>query len=249
MQLKDSERGFTLTELAIVFAIVALLVGGAMMTLSAQVEQRNHDETMRRLNASVDAVIAFAVVNRRLPCPADGGATGDEAPAGGGACTANFNGFLPGRSIGIQPVDSSGYAIDAWGNRIRYAVASAIVGCTGSSTTPHFTSQANLKANGVSCRPNDLDVCAPLDTTTGCTSANRVASTQTIAFLVFSTGKNGVLVSSHGPHETANLDGNAAFISRTPSGPDSAAGTYDDLMVIVPAGIFYSRVIASGALP
>jgi prepilin-type N-terminal cleavage/methylation domain-containing protein len=249
MRLKHSQRGFTLTEMAIVIAIIGLLVGGAMMTLSAQLEQRNHDETMRRLNAAVDALIAFAVVNRRLPCPAAGGATGDEAPAGGGTCTTNFGGFVPGRTIGIQPVDSAGYAVDVWGNRIRYAVASAIVGCTGPSSTPHFTSTANLKTNGVSCRPNDLDVCAPVDTSTTCTAANRVASTQTIAFLVFSSGKNGAVSSSHGPHETANLDGNAAFISRTPSGPDSAAGTFDDLMVFVPAGVFYSRVIAAGALP
>jgi prepilin-type N-terminal cleavage/methylation domain-containing protein len=247
--LKQRIRGFTLTELAIVLVIIGLLLGGAMMTLSAQVEQRNHEETLRRLNAAVDALIAYAIINRRLPCPAIGGATGDEAPAGGGACTTNFNGFLPARTVGVQPVDASGYAVDVWGNRIRYAVASAITACTGSSTTPHFTSTANLKANGVSCRPNDLDVCAPLDTTTTCTAANRVASTQTIGFLVFSTGKNGALSPSHGAHETANLDGNAAFISRTPSGSDAVAGAFDDLMVFVPAGVLYSRLIAAGALP
>lgn len=246
MRLKDSEQGFTLTELAVVLLIVGLLVGGAIVTLSAQMEHRNHEETMRRLNAAVEAVIAFSIVNRRLPCPAVGGATGDEAPAGGGACTTNFNGFLPARTIGIQPVDSSGYALDVWGNRIRYAVA-RVNTCTG--TTPHFTSQANLKANGVSCKPDDLDVCAPLDTTTTCTSANRVVSTQTIAFLVFSTGKNGALSSTYGSHETANQDGNATFISRPPSGPDATAGQFDDLMVFVPVGVLYSRLIAAGALP
>ena len=41
--------GFTLTELAVVFAIVALLVGGAMYTLSAQTEIRAYDDTRRRL--------------------------------------------------------------------------------------------------------------------------------------------------------------------------------------------------------
>lgn len=249
MQLKRSACGFTLTELAVVLFIMGLLIGGGLMTLSAQVEQRNHEETMRRLTASVEAVIAFSIVNRRLPCPAVGGATGDEAPAGGGSCTTNFNGFLPARTIGVQPADSSGYAVDAWGNRLRYAVANAITGCTGSSDTPHFTSQANLKANGVSCKPDDLDVCAPPDTTTTCTSANRVVSSQTIAFLVFSTGKNGAVSSSYGPHETANQDGNAAFISRPPTGTDAAAGAFDDLMVFVPAGVLYSRLIAAGALP
>ena len=247
--LRQRGAGFSLTELAIVLFIVGLLIGGAMLTLSAQVDQRNHDETMRRLNAAADAVLAFAVINRRLPCPAVGSATGDEAPAGGGACTTNFNGFLPARTIGVQPVDSSGYALDAWGNRVRYAVASAIAGCTGSSTTPHFTSAANLKANGVSCRPNDLDVCAPTDTTTTCTATNRVVSTQTVGFLVFSTGKNGALTGSYGVHEGANIDGNAAFISRTPSPAGAPNGAFDDLMVFVPAAVLYSRLISAGALP
>lgn len=249
MQLRRSQAGFTLTELAVVFVIVSLLVGGAMMTLSAQVEQRNRDETQGRLNAAAEAVLAYAIVNRRLPCPAIAGTTGDEVPAGGGACATWYGGFLPARTVGLQPSDASGYAVDAWGNRIRYALANSITGCTGGSATPHFTSQLNLKANGISCRPNDLDLCAPTDITTACTAANRVVSTETVAFLVFSTGKNGALTSSYGPHELANVDANAAFISRTPSGTDSSTGAYDDQMVIVPAGIVYSRLIAAGLLP
>lgn len=249
MQLRHRAAGFTLTEMAVVLAIIGLLVGGAMMTLSAQYDQRNHDETMRRLHSAADAVLAFAMINGRLPCPAVGGATGDEAPAGGGNCTTNFSGLLPARTIGVQPVDSAGYAIDVWGNRIRYAVASSITGCTGSSATPHFTSAANLKANGVSCRPADLDVCAPVDTSTSCTTANRVASTQTIGFLVFSTGKNGAVSASHGPHDLGNLDGNAGFISRPPSAAGAPNGAFDDLMVFVPAAVLYSKLIAAGALP
>jgi type II secretory pathway pseudopilin PulG len=250
MQLRRSALGFSLVEMAVVFAIVALLIGGAMMTLSAQVEQRNNDETVRRLNAAADAVLAYAIVNRRLPCPATAGTTGDEAPAGGGACTNSYGGFLPARTLGFQPVDNAGYGIDSWNNRIRYAVSVvAPVGCTGTSTAPHFTSVANLKANGVSCRPNDLDICAPVDNTIVCTAANRVVSTTTVAFIVFSTGKNGANAAAYGPHETANTDGNASFISHLPSGSDADTGTFDDLMVWVPAGTLYSKLISAGVLP
>ena len=253
MQLKRGrtrQPGFTLTELAVVFAIVALLIGGAMMTLSAQVEQRNHDETRRRLNAAVDALIAFAIVNRRLPCPAVASATGDESPAGG-ACTTYYGGFLPARSLGLQETDPQGYALDAWSNRIRYAVSNGLTGCTGTSTLPHFTSQANLKANGVSCRPNDLDICqsATGNTPTSCNTAARAASVETIAVVVFSTGKNGSVATAYGADEAANVDANAVFVSRTPSGADAAAGTYDDIMLWVPAGLLYSRLIAAGVLP
>lgn len=254
MQLRRSARGFTLTELAVVFAIVALLIGGAMMTLSAQVEQRNNDEALRRLNAAAEAVLAYAIVNRRLPCPTAGtGTTGDEDPAAP-ACTSWYGGFLPARTIGFQPVDAAGYGVDAWGNRIRYAVANLITGCTGSSTTPHFTSQANLKANGVSCRPNDLDICV---TATGTTATScdpgpppkRVVSTETVAFIVYSTGKNGAIAAAYGADESENTDGDRVFVSRTPSGADSPLGTYDDLMVFVPAGIVYARLIAAAVLP
>lgn len=249
MQLTHRQHGFTLTELAIAFAIVALLIGGAFMTLSARVEQRNHDETLHRLNAAADSVIAFAIVNGRLPCPATAGTTGDEAFTGTN-CSTWYGGFLPGRAIGFQPVDAQGYAVDVWNNRIRYAVAQTVTGCTGTPTNPHFVSAANLKANGLGCRPNDLDICAPADTTTACTAANRVVSTQTVAVIIFSTGKDGSLpATSQGTHETANTDGDASFISHTPSGADSATGVYDDLMVWIPVGVVYSRLIAGGVLP
>jgi len=254
MQLRRA-AGFTLTELAVVLAIVALLIGGAMATLSSQIERRDNEETLRRLNAAADAVLAYAIVHRRLPCPAIAGATGDEAlatgtTAAGGSCTTNYGGFLPARTIGFQPVDAAGYGVDAWGNRLRYAVANTITNCTGSSVTPHFTSVANLKANGVSCQPNDLDICAPADTTTGCAAANRVVSTSTVALIIFSTGKDGSLpAASQGPHELANTDGNAAFISHPPAGIDSATGRFDDVMVWIPAGVVYAKLIGSGALP
>jgi len=254
MQLKRALRGrstgFSLIELAVVFAIVVLLIGGAMATLSAQIEQRNLDETRRRLDAALEALVAYAIVNRRLPCPATAGSTGDEAPAGGLNCTNQFGGFLPARTIGIQPVDADGYAIDAWGNRIRYAVSNSVTGCTGTPTAaPFFTSQANLKTNGVSCRPNDIDICAPVDTATVCTAANRVVSTETVVLVVFSTGKNGAIASSHGPHESANTDGNSTFISRTPSPSGATTGAFDDIVVWLPASVLYSRLISAGVLP
>lgn len=251
--LRTRQRGFTLAEIAIAFLIVALLLGGAMMTLSAQVEQRNHEETLRRLNAAAEAVIAYAIVNRSLPCPASAGTTGDQSPSGGGNCTTWNGGFLPARTIGFQPTDGAGYGLDVWGNRLRYAVSGTLAptACTNPPTTPHFTAAANLKANGVSCRPNDLDICVSTTgtTATSCNTAARVVSAQTVAFIVFSTGKNASSGGVPGADENENTDGDAIFVTRTPSGAEATAGAFDDLMVFVPAGVLYSRLIAAGVLP
>jgi len=150
-------RGFTLTELAVVFAIVALLLAAGMYTLSAQTDVRNFEETRRRLELARELVLAFSLVNGRLPCPAT--TSGAEAMTTPPNCDATYGGFLPAQAIGFQIVNSNGFAIDAWGNRIRYAVSSTTPTCAAAPTTPHFTNAANLRSNGISCQPNDLVVC------------------------------------------------------------------------------------------
>lgn len=261
MQLARRQAGFTLTELAVVLLIVGLLIGGAMMTLSAQVEQRNNDETSRRLTAAADAVLAFAIVNKRLPCPAlnqgvesfctnatAAACVGTETTAvqAHGNCSNFYSGFLPAVSVGATPLNANGFAVDAWGNRLRYAVArNNPTGCTSTppANTRVFTSQANLQTYGVACRPNDLDVC----TTNTC--AARAVSTQTAVFIIFSTGKNGAIAAGYGADENENTDGDAVFVTRTPSGPDSALGAFDDLAVVMPVGMVYSKLLSAGVLP
>ena len=238
MQLARAARGFSLVELAVVLVIIGFLMVSGILAFNAQVEQRNYEETTRRLNLAAEHVIAFAIANRRLPCPAAPGTTGVESPAGG-TCNNPFNGFLPAETIGFPYYDSERYALDAYGNRIRYAVSSTVVG-TG-CTDPHFTSAANLKANGMGCRPNDLDVCT---SAAPCTA--RVVSQQTAVFVVLSTGKNGALTGSYVPDENENVNNTATFVSRTPGG---GSDTFDDVAVVVPVGMLYARLTAAGVLP
>src|SRR6266571_3407425 len=88
-QRQSLATGFTLVELAVVLAIVGLLLGSLMYTLSAQVEQRNFEETRRRLEQARELVLAFAIVNGRLPCPARSNSSGFEArDATNGNCTS-----------------------------------------------------------------------------------------------------------------------------------------------------------------
>ena len=56
-------RGFTLTELAVVLTIVAILLSSLMYTLSAQSEARGRDETLRRLEQAKELLLTFAAMN------------------------------------------------------------------------------------------------------------------------------------------------------------------------------------------
>lgn len=248
-------RGFTLTELAVVFFIVALLMATAMFTLSAQTDQRNFEETRRRLEAGRDLVLAFAVASGRLPCP--GTTSGDENPAGGGNCASPYGGFLPARTVGFQITDTNGFGLDAWQNRIRYAVPShtiALVNCAGGApATPyaHFTNTTNMRTTGITCQPGDLVICnrspaAPAATSCDLTTA--VTNQNTVVAIIFSTGKNGA-TGGTGVNEARNLDNNQLFVSRTPDPSTAAGGEFDDQMLWITAGELYSKLIAAGRLP
>lgn len=271
MRLPFRQRAFTLVEMAVVLAIVGLLLGSLMYTLSAQTDQRAREQTQRTLEQAREALLGYAVANGRLPCPAAPAATGVESPAVGGNCTNYYDGFLPAITLGFQPVDVEGYALDAWNNRIRYAVArdlsAAATSCVGTFATPHFTHKVNLKQNGMSCQPNsnDLLICksttsAPAPTPGSCGTADNVVTNAnpsgTVVAILFSPGKNYALATTaaaalavNKPDEAANLDGNSVFISHTPSPVGAAGGEFDDMMLWIPVGSFYGRLATAGVLP
>ena len=247
------ERGFTLTELAVVFTIISLLLATALFTLSAQTEQRNFEEARRRLEAARELILAFAIVNGRLPCPATAASAGAEAFTGAN-CTSPYAGFLPAQAIGFQIVDAGGFAPDAWQNRIRYAVsgnAVALVGCSGSSTQPHFTNSTSLRTNGITCQPGDLVICnrspSPV-TNTVCDANTSVTNQNLVVAIAFSTGKNSA-TGGTGTNEARNLDNNALFVSRTPDPAGATGGEFDDQMTWITVGELYGKLIAAGLLP
>jgi type II secretory pathway pseudopilin PulG len=106
------QGGFSLVEAAIVLFILALLAGSILVSLLAQVEQRYYDDTTRTMNDVRDALLGFAVVNKRLPCP-DTDADGVENITGT-ACTA-AQGTLPWATLGIGQTD-------AWGRAFLYRI-------------------------------------------------------------------------------------------------------------------------------
>jgi prepilin-type N-terminal cleavage/methylation domain-containing protein len=272
-------RGFTLTELAIVTTIVGVLLASLMYTLAAQTEQRNLDETRRRLEQARELVYAFSIANGRLPCPAritspashsqglesfcpgaTGGCVGSETTTvqAHGNCSNYYDGYLPAGSIGFQTVDAQGFAVDVWGNRLRYAVTKATPACAPSNTQV-YTSGANLKTYGINCRPPDLLVCKSstgISAASCGTSANQAVASTVLTAVVFSPGKNfstattSAAASADGrPDEAANLDGDASFVFHTTTPSGAGNGEFDDQLLWITSAELYSRLISAGILP
>jgi prepilin-type N-terminal cleavage/methylation domain-containing protein len=250
-------RGFTLLEIALVMLVLAILLSGLAVPLSAQLEMRRREETRRVLDDAREALLAFAATHGRLPCPATAASRGEESLAAGGSavdgnCASFHDGFLPAASIGLAPLDGEGFLRDGWGmpaNRLRYAVfgnGRSVGGVANPLTRTDGMRQATLAALGDA--HGYLVVCGTGEAADGsdCGPAtNRL--TRRAAFVVLSTGANAADDESQGPDERRNLDGDGVFVSRDPSAV--AGNGFDDLLTWSPVTVVAGRLIAAGRLP
>jgi len=250
-------RGFSLTELAIVLAIVALLVGGMLMPLVTQQDMLAINDTRKTLANAQDALLGFAAAYGRLPCPATNASNGTAAPLAGGNCTTN-EGFLPAVTLGIAPTDNQGYAIDGWGERIRYAVTGStynttavapLYSCPANAAVQVFTTTDCMRAVTLPLLAPNLQVC-----TSGCATN---LTTQSPA-VIYSTGKN-FAIGGTGNDERENPNRNTGagnldptpgrFVSHDPTPVGAANGEFDDIVIWLSPNILYNRMIAAGRLP
>ncbi|MCL7715155.1 prepilin-type N-terminal cleavage/methylation domain-containing protein [Stenotrophomonas mori] len=109
------QAGFSLLELAVVVAVLGVLAVSALSAFDNLGQARQHTAARAHAEAARQALHAFALRNKRLPCP-DGSATGDYGrEAAGGTCAAGAN-------VGWLPYESLGLATPVRGERLRYGV-------------------------------------------------------------------------------------------------------------------------------
>lgn len=242
------QTAFTLVEMAVVLIVVGLLLGSIMAPLSAKIEQHRITETERYLEQVKEALLGFAVANKRLPCPASDASLGVEVFAAGhsavtGGCGAQV-GYLPAATLGLAPLDSEGYLRDAWrtpDNRMRYAVYLGTI----NSVTFALTKRDGARMAGmgaIAAEPNLLVVCRDV----GSAAANACAGGPAISvpFLVYSVGKD---TSAAKPHQAANRDQNAIFVHHEMT--FVTTNPFDDQVTWSGTNILLGRLLAAGVLP
>ena len=248
--MSGGHRGFTLIELSVVLALLGLVIASILPLAGLLRDRAQLQDTRRSLDLALEALQGFAAVHGRLPCPATGISQGRESPEGGGNCTT-ASGFLPAVSLGLLPVDAAGFAVDAWGGRLRYAVAtqtSAHPEC-GSGAVMVFTTADCMRAVALPNLTPNLSVC----TSAACTTS-LVAQTPAV---IHSTGRN-FATGGHGDDERENPNPASdtmadptprRFVSHEPTGTASPGGEFDDQVVWLSPFILYDRMIAAGRLP
>lgn len=217
-------RGFTLVEMAVVLAIVALLLGGLLPTISGQIEQQRRQETRKQLDEIQQALVGYAIINGSLPCPTT---TTDPSSANYGVADASCSadaaaeGYLPWKTLGVAETDAWGSkrnsSGDAWLGYWRYRVDRNF------ATT--FSLGTTFSADALLIKDNSGN--------------NLTTTTERPIAIVYSTGKN------------TTADGQNASFEAT-SGiyqSDGISSSFDDMLIWVSRPQLFNRMVMAGKLP
>ena len=148
----SGQRGFTLVELAIALFVIGLLLAGALIPLSTQMEVRSITDTRRIMDQISEALIGFAQTNGRLPCPAIATTPTGTVVGGISAGVENTTCTTAASVVGVVPWSTLGVPeTDAWGRRFTYRVAAVFSDSIASTTfsTSTATTAPALYANQV----------------------------------------------------------------------------------------------------
>lgn len=214
------QAAFTLTEMAVVLFIIAILLGGMLLPLSAQTEARRVEETRRSLADIREALLGYAIMNGRLPCPMSTAVTDPSNAAYGVAaatCAPGTEGLLPWKTLGVPESDS-------WGVR-RTAVAEPFIGYWRYRIDDNYSSAFSLTTATASA----------LTVWDGAGNRLSLAAEAPVA-IVFSTGPDRV------------PNGRNAVLDADFQGGEPSAG-FDDILFWISRPLLFNRMVGAGKLP
>jgi len=251
----NRSRGFTLAELAVAVAIIGLLLAGAMIPFTAQIEVRNVADTQRTMESIREAITGFAQANGPLPCPANGSIAAGLANAD----TEQFNGTSCTASLGVVPWATLGAPeTDAWGRRFSYRVAPAFADnvslTTWNTRLNAYTPPAGNLAQTVSSPTSpanqtpacDLTVAPTLSSFALCSLGDIAVFTRgsTTAAVPMGSALPAIII-SHGKNGGGAWQTNGIRLLPIPTSNDEAANINGNTTAIPTGGYlsfaFYSR--------
>lgn len=271
--------GFTLIELAVVMFVISLLLGGLLLPMSAQMEVRGRQETDRSLANIRDALIGFAVINGRLPCPAvasiptgttvSGLEAGKESttPAGANgpcACTTSGSGIAGIAGAGAVACSTSSPDTDSVGGVLPWAT----LGLPETDAWDHrYTYRVSTQFARLASGQTTFGSCTP--TATVQNAAFALCSVGAISISTAETGGTTiagnvpVIVVSHGKNGLGAYT-KEGVANGAPTAADEVSnvltdattplgfvsnGAIDDQMIWIPSGILMGRMLSAGKLP
>ena len=257
-------KGFSLVELAVALAIIALLLAGALIPLSTQIDVRSGADTQRSMESIREAIFGFAQANGRLPCPANGG-----TPAGTVDTTtwpAPITGIAAGAeqwdpnnnrcyiAFGVVPWTTLGVAeTDAWGRRFTYRVSPVFSDIWGNSTWSTITGTSPPSAGTQNPACNPIPIPTSPTTFALCTLGDIAVWTRggaTTTAVPLGTALPAVFI-SHGKNGFGAWQTTGAQLNPIPAGNDEAANVNGNTKA-TPTGshqswAFYNRTRAPAA--
>ena len=224
------QRGFVLIEVAIALLVLALILGGILAPLNAQVEQGKIRDTNKVISDINEALLGYVMINGRLPRPATSLTDGLER----GTCTtdANCTGFIPWTTLGSPK-------LDAWGNIIRYSVTPAFANSAFALTT--VGNKAIQERNAVG---GLVDYATYVPVIVWSTGPENFGTNGIGA--VRANNSSGVTNAD----EITNNTASTTFIRRIQVNNSAATGgEFDDIVTFIPTAILVNKAIAAGKLP
>jgi len=233
MKRRSTQRGFTLAELAIVMLIIALILGGILIPLGTQVQNKRVADTQKTLEEIKEALIGFAVINKRLPRPAASPTLGTEKTSN---CTTDptCTGYIPWATLGVSK-------LDAWGKMIRYSVMPSFANSPAAITIT-TAGDKTIKTRDSAGALADQAINVPVVLISS--GAKNTGYLETGAFLLDSSTTNVDEETNTG------LSSQTTFISRIATDVTSTGGgEFDDIVTWIPTTILINRLVAAGQLP